>query len=188
MEAIVISGMSAAGKTTVSLILSKRLGVKAIGGGDILREMAKERGYTPTGDDWWDTDEGIKFLQEREGNTEFDKEADNRLRNKIRAGDIVVTSYTAPWLIKEGFKVWLSATADTRAERMSKRDKTDLIKSEDVVKVRDTGNHKLYMELYNIDLNNDTTPFDLIIDANDKTPEQIADLILTKLKERNAKK
>ncbi len=176
--------MSAAGKTTVSRILANRLGVQAIGGGEILREMAKERGYNPEGDDWWDTDEGIRFLREREGNLEFDKEADNRMHKKINSGNIVVTSYTAPWIIKEGFKVWLSASPDTRAVRMAKRDNTDLGKSESVVKLRDTENRKLYMELYHINLNNDTSPFDLIIDTNNKTPEQIADIILTNAKNK----
>jgi cytidylate kinase len=172
--------MSAAGKTTVSKIIAKRLDVKAIGGGEILREIAKERGYNPEGEDWWDTDEGMKFLKEREGNLEFDKLADIKMRNKIKAGDIVVTSYTAPWIIDSGFKVWLSASAVTRAKRMAKRDKTDIEKSEDVVKIRDVENLKLYKELYNIDLNNDTTPFDMVVDTEGKTPDEIADIILSR--------
>ncbi len=179
--------MSAAGKTTVSRILAKRLGVEAIGGGEILREMASERGYNPVGDDWWDTDEGIRFLRERESDPEFDKEADSRLRKKIIAGNIVITSYTAPWIIKEGFKIWLSATQDTRAKRMSKRDKTNLEKSEGVVKLRDSENYGLYKELYGIDLLNDTAPFDLIIDTNKKTPEQISEIILENAEKRRNK-
>ncbi len=185
MEAIVISGMSAAGKTTVSRILANRLGVNAIGGGEILREMAKERGYDPTGDDWWDTDQGMKFLKEREADSEFDKEADNRLRMKIRKGNIIITSYTAPWITKEGFKVWLSASTGTRTERMAKRDRLTIEKTKGIVKVRDIENIKLYKELYGINLDNDTKPFDLIIDTNDKDPEQIADIILENIGKRN---
>ena len=36
-----------------------------VGGGDILKEIAHEEGYNATGDDWWDTAEGMKFLKER---------------------------------------------------------------------------------------------------------------------------
>ena len=176
--------MSAAGKTTVSRILAKRLGVEAIGGGEILREMARERGYNPTGDDWWDTEEGMKFLKEREADPEFDKEVDSRLRAKIKAGNIIITSYTAPWIVNGGFKVWLSATTGTRTERMARRDKLTIEKTKGIVKVRDIENRKLYKELYGINLDNDTSPFDLIIDTNDKDPEQIAEIILAEQERR----
>ncbi|MCL5008301.1 MAG: hypothetical protein M1156_00200 [Candidatus Marsarchaeota archaeon] len=63
---------------------------------------------------------------------------------------------------------------------MAKRDKTDIEKSEDVVKIRDVENLKLYKELYNIDLNNDTTPFDMVVDTEGKTPDEIADIILSR--------
>ena len=107
MEAIVLSGMPAAGKTTVAEIISKRKNFKVLGGGDVLKEMAESRGYKVTGKDWWDTEEGAKFLKERETNPNFDKEVDRRMREKIIAGNIVVTSYTAPWITDAGFKVWL---------------------------------------------------------------------------------
>ena len=45
MEAIIISGKPAAGKTTVAQIIAERLHIKTIGGGDILKELALERGF-----------------------------------------------------------------------------------------------------------------------------------------------
>src|SRR5208283_3397038 len=144
MKAIILSGMPAVGKTTVAQILSKRLGVKTIGGGEILREMARERGYDPTGDDWWDTEEGIKFLRERKTDSEFDKEADKRMVDKINSGNIIVTSYTAPWISKEGIKIWLSASVEVRAERMAKRDHTELSESTQALRIRDKENIELY--------------------------------------------
>lgn len=185
MEAIIISGKSAAGKTTVAQIIAAKLRIKTIGGGDILRELALERGYKPTGVEWWDTPDGIKFLRERKGNPDFDKEADRILAKKIKAGDIVVTSYTAAWIFKEGFKVWLDGSKKTRAARMRKRDKTGQAESMKVVKIRDEDNFSVYKKLYNIDFGTDKTPFDLVIDTNSKTPEEISEMILKKFRERN---
>jgi CMP/dCMP kinase len=186
MEAIILCGYPAAGKTTVGELISKKLGCKLVGVGDILKEMAKERGYTVTGSDWWDTTEGMRFAKERETNPNFDWEADKKLIKKLEEGNIVVTSYTAPWISKTGFKVWLKGNVKNRAERMAKRDGTDITESTNALKVRDTENKKLYKNLYDIDFGNDLTPFDLVVDTNDIIPEQVADIIIKKYKEKQA--
>ena len=178
MEAIVLSGFSAVGKTTAAKIIADRLGLKVVGGGDILREMAEDRGYHPQGEDWWDTEEGIRFAKERDTNPDFDKEADERLVRKIAKGDIVVTSYTTPWITDKGFKVWLKGTPECRAERMTARDKTDLQECIRVINIRDKENIRLYKSLYNIDFGTDLRPFDLVIETDNKTPEEVAELII----------
>jgi CMP/dCMP kinase len=183
MKAIIISGMPAAGKTTVANILGKRLNLPVVGAGDLLKEMAKDRGYTPGGEDWWDTSEGIKFMKERETNPDFDREVDARLLEKLEKGDIIVTSYTAPWISKTGFKVWLNAKVENRAERMARRDNVGLADTTKATKIRDRENYKLYKNLYNFDFGKDLSPFDMVIDTNNILPEQVADMILAKIKE-----
>ena len=37
-----------------------------LGGTDILKQMAIERGYKPGGEEWWDTSEGMRFLAREE--------------------------------------------------------------------------------------------------------------------------
>jgi cytidylate kinase len=180
MEAIVICGMPAAGKTTLARILGARLGLPMLGGNDILEEMAIERGYKSGGDDWWDTEEGLRFLAERAANPDFDKETDRRMRERIAKGDVVATSYTAPWIIKEGFKVWLSATPETRARRMAARDGRDARDTLKVILERDEENRKLYKNLYGIDFGNDLAPFDAVVLTDDKDSGQVADIVIEK--------
>jgi cytidylate kinase len=183
MKAIIISGMPAAGKTTVAMILAKELGIKMIGAGDLLKEMAKERGYTPGGDDWWDTPDGIKFAKERETNPDFDKEVDSKLIKKIEAGNVIVTSYTAPWISEHGFKIWLDAKTENRAGRMARRDNTNIEQTMKTTKIRDKENYKIYKSLYNMEFGKDMSPFDMIIDTDSKPVEEVAQMILSKIKE-----
>ncbi len=185
MEAIIISGLPAVGKTTAATIIGHKLGLPVMGGGDILREMAIDRGYTATGEHWWDTTEGIKFIRERQANSVLDKEADKRLAEKIDAGNVVITSYTAPWIAKTCFKVWLIGSIEKRAERMAKRDGVSVESCIKVTKVRDAENRKLYLKLYNIYFGVDTKPFDMVVDTNAKTAEEVAEIVIKKLKERN---
>ena len=186
MKAIIISGMPAAGKTTVAGILGKKLGLKVVGMGDVLKEMAKEQGYSITGEDWWDTSEAMKFLKERETNPDFDREADTKLIEMISKGDIIITSWTAPWLSKDGYKVWLAAKVQNRAARMARRDNTNEKEALSTTKTRDRENYKLFKGLYNFELGKDLTPFDLIVDTDSIAAEQVAEIVLKKIKEKLA--
>jgi len=183
MKAFILCGMPAAGKTVTARAIAEKLGLKMIGGGDVLKEMAKDRGYKVTGEGWWDTPDGIRFLRERETNPEFDKEADRRMAAKIEKGDIVVTSYTMPWLTKQGVKCWLEASQETRAKRMAERDGMEVSKALEVVKIRDRENFELYKKVYGIELGRDMKPFNIIIDVNTITAEEAAEEIIRRAKE-----
>jgi cytidylate kinase len=126
MDTIIVSGMPAVGKTTVSKVISESLGIPLVGGGDVLKEMAVEEGYSPGGGNWWDTSDGMGFLKERKKSPGFDREVDLRLTQKAKKGGVVITSYPLPWLVEKGLKVWLSGSPMTRARRMAKRDSTSV--------------------------------------------------------------
>jgi CMP/dCMP kinase len=184
MRAIIISGMPAVGKTTVSRKVAEALGTPMVGGGDVLKEMAVEEGYTPGGEDWWDKGEGMKFLQERKRSSDFDKEVDARLLQKAKQGDVVITSYPVPWLSKEGLKVWLSGSVKSRATRMSKRDGIPLSKCREILSVRDTENYKLYKKIYGIEFGKDLKPFDLVVETDNIDEARVAEMVIRFVKNR----
>ena len=183
MEAIIISGLPAVGKTETAKQLSAALHIKDVNGGDILKEMARERGYMPSGEGWWDSSDGIRFLKEREGDPQFDKEVDRRMLALIEKGDVVVASWTMPWLSKHGFKVWLDASTDVRAHRMSMRDGTSVEICRKVIEERDRLNYELYEKLYGIKLGKDKKPFDVIINTDNLAVSQVADAIMQKMRD-----
>lgn len=184
MRAIIVSGMPAVGKTTVSRLVADSLGVPVVGGGDVLKEMAVEEGYTPGGEDWWDTAEGMKFLQERKRTSGFDKEVDARLIRKAARGDVVITSYPVPWLTPEGIKVWLTGDVRRRAERMARRDRISVSKCRAVLSVRDRENYALYKNLYAIEFGKDLKPFDLVIDTNTIAESMVAEIVVRFVRRR----
>jgi cytidylate kinase len=184
MRAIIVSGMPAVGKTAVSKILARKLGLTVIGGGDVLKEMAVEQGYTSAGKDWWDTAEGMQFLRERKRSSDFDRDVDSRLLERARSGRVIITSYPIPWLSRDGLNVWLSGSVDSRASRMSKRDGIDEARCKEVLAVRDVENYKLYKKIYQIEFGKDLSPFDLIVDTDSIEKVRVAEIILHYVKNR----
>ncbi len=184
MKAIIISGMPAVGKTTVSRQVAEALKTPMVGGGDVLKEMAVEEGYTPGGDDWWDKGEGMKFLEARKRSPGFDKEVDARLLLRAKKGDVVITSYPVPWLSKEGLKVWLSGSVSSRAKRMSKRDGLSFAECRKVLAVRDLENYRLYKKIYGIEFGKDLSPFDLVVETDAIDESKVAEIVINYVRNR----
>jgi CMP/dCMP kinase len=181
MKAIILCGSPAVGKTTVAKIIASKLGLKLVGGGDILKEIALEEGYNAVGDDWWDTKEGMRFMEERAGSPEFDKEVDRRLLARAKKGGVVMTSYTLPWLTKDGIKVWLSGTKRSRAERMAKRDSSSPEECARVIEARDRENYALYKNLYGIRFGKDLSPFSIVVGTDGVPADDVARAVLKQL-------
>jgi cytidylate kinase len=175
---VIVSGMPSVGKTTVALSIARRFGWKIVAGGDMLKKMAIERGYKPAGADWWDTTQGMQFLSERDSNPDFDKEVDRKLIEIAAGGDVVITSYTLPWIYNGGLKIWLSASQRTRASRLAKRDSISISRASEIVKQRDEENRLLYRKLYGIDFGRDLSVFNFRIDTDKLPAEKVATVAL----------
>jgi len=184
LKAIIISGMPAVGKTTVSKQVAEELKIPMVGGGDVLKEMAVEEGYTPGGEDWWDRGEGMKFLQQRKKSPDFDRDVDARLIQKTKKGDVVITSYPVPWLSKDGLNVWLSGSVKSRAARMARRDGLPVSRCKEVLSIRDEENYKLYKKIYGIEFGRDLKPFDLVIETDAIGEEKVAQIVIRYVKNR----
>jgi len=183
MKAIIISGMPASGKSSLARALSLKLGLKEIDGGKVMMGIAHERGYKTGGSDWWDTPDGIRFLRERERDLDIDREADRRMLQLVKDGNVVATSWTIPWLSKGCVCIWLDASREKRALRASKRDGVPVEESAKTIRLRDRENSDLYERLYGIKLDRDKKPFDIIVNTDDLDTEQVAEQVIKKLKE-----
>ena len=176
IKSIIISGPPAIGKTTIAKGLAKEFDIEYLSGGDILKKLASEQGFQTEGDDWWDTQEGINFLDQRKKNSEFDKNVDNKLKELFSQGGIVVTSYTLPWLVEGGVKIWLDGSKENSALRMTTRDNSSKDEALEIVQKRYNENKIIYKELYGFEFGDDLSVFDKIIETDDLNVEQVLEI------------
>ena len=182
-KSVVLSGPPAIGKTTVAKGLAKEFNLNYLSGGDILKEFAIEQGFSSSGDDWWDTEDGMKFLNQRKENPEFDKKVDEKLIKLFEKGDVVITSYTLPWLIDSGIKLWLSGTIENSAKRMQNRDNMEESSAFEVVNKRFNENKLIYKNLYNFEFGDDLSVFDKIIQTDGINAEQVLEIAKSSVRE-----
>ncbi|RLI18352.1 cytidylate kinase [Candidatus Bathyarchaeota archaeon] len=163
---ICISGLPGCGKSTVAKKLAQKYKLRYVSGGDALKELAVEAGYKPSGEDWWETEEGRRFLNMRMKDPNFDRKVDEKLIEAAKEGNIVLDSWTMPWLLDEGFKIWLDASLEIRASRTAKRDKISLEKAKKLIMEREKKTREIYRRLYGFNLGEDFSPFHIILDTD----------------------
>jgi len=175
-SSVVISGPAAVGKTTLAKGLAKEFGYSVCNGGDILKNIAKDRGYRITGSDWWDTSEAAKFMEERKKDTSFDLLVDEILAEIVAKGRVVITSYTLPWLTRLPLTFWLSASVESRSERMAKRDNINVSDALKIIRSRDNENRRIYKKIYGPKFGEDLKVFDIVLNTELLTLESLIDI------------
>jgi cytidylate kinase len=170
---VCISGMAGTGKSTLAKNLAEKYCLKYYSGGDALKALAAEEGYDSSSDGWWESPDGLRFLEKREENLEFDKAIDDKLLEYAQEGRVLLDSWTMPWLLKTGFKIWLIASVEKRAERIAKRDRIPLKEALEVLKKKETITKAIYKKLYGFMLGEDFKPFNLVLDTNKLSAEEV---------------
>jgi CMP/dCMP kinase len=170
---VCVSGMAGTGKSTLAKKLAQKYRLRHYSGGDALKELAAEEGYTTSGPGWWESSEGLSFLEKRGKDEKFDKAVDDKLLENARQGNVLLDSWTMPWLLPYGFKIWLSASVEKRAERIVKRDKITFKEALEVIKEREGKTKAIYQRLYSFALGEDLTPFHLVLDTDNLSADEV---------------
>jgi len=171
---ICISGMTGSGKSTVAKKLAAKYGLDYFSGGNALKTLAQEEGYNPDVTGWWETAEGLRFLQQRMGDPAFDRRIDEKLLELAEQGNVVIDSWTMPWLLKEGFKIWLEASPQVRAKRVVNRDDISIEEAIKALKEKDERTRQIYNGLYGFDLGHDLSPFNLVLVTDELDPDEVS--------------
>ena len=163
---ICICGMTGCGKSTVAKRLAEKYGLRYVSGGHALKALAADEGYEVGGSGWWESDEGMRFFEQRLDDLEFDRRVDGRLLEWAKQGNVVLDSWTMPWLFNGGFKVWLEASEGVRATRLARRDGMTVEDALKVLRKKDEKTKVIYERLYGFSLSEDFSPFDMILDVS----------------------
>lgn len=166
---IAISGKSGCGNTTVSRLVAERMGLRFIN--FTFRSMAAEHGITLE-----------EVLEKAKADDYWDRAVDERQVAMARQdGGCVLGSRLAIWMLPEAdLKVYLRASADTRAHRILKREGGDLEAIKAFTAERDLQDSARYKALYGID-NDDYSNAHLVVDTDDIGPEEISARIVAAL-------
>jgi cytidylate kinase len=169
---IAISGKSGCGNTTVSRLVSERLGLRFIN--YTFRSLAAERGISLE-----------EALARAGADDSWDREVDRRQTGIAReGGGCVLGSRLAIWMLEEAdLKVYLRAAPETRARRIAGREGGDIESVAAFTAERDRQDRERYLRIYQID-NDDYGFADLVVDADTLDPQGITDSIIATLKEK----
>jgi len=170
---ICVSGLAGTGKSTLAKKIAKKYGLKYYSGGDALRALAREEGLDASRRGWWESPEGLGFLDRRAKDSKFDKAVDDKLLECGRRGNVLLDSWTMPWLIEDGFKIWLLASVEKRAERVAKRDRTTVSEAMAMLREKEAKTKTIYRKLYGFALGEDFKPFDLVLDTENLSEEEV---------------
>jgi cytidylate kinase len=170
---ICVCGMAGSGKSTVAKKLAEKYELKYYSGGDALKALAIEENCKPLKRGWWETDEGMLFLKRREKNPKFDETVDKKLLELAKQGNVVLDSWTMPWLLKKGFKIWLETSPEKRAERIASRDEMSIKGASEVLRSKEERTKAIYKKLYGFSLGEDFKPFHLILDTDNLKAEEV---------------
>lgn len=174
---ITISGLHGTGKSTIGKLIADALKIKYYSTGEVFRELAKQKEMTIE-----------EFTAYAENNPNIDVELDKKVIELAKQGNILIDSQLSGFLLKDiaDFKIHLICPINVRVERMATRDQTSYHEKIVETKLREESELERFNRLYDVDLNDleiINKIFDLIIDTENLTIQQIVYLILSKLKE-----
>jgi cytidylate kinase len=170
---ICISGLAGTGKSTLSKKLAEKYGLRYFSGGDVLKDLAKQEGYNVSVQGWWESPQGLKFLNDRINDPKFDKAVDDKLLEYAHQGNVLLDSWTMPWLLKEGFKIWLEASFEKRAARVAVRDGITAAEAFGVLQEKEARTKAIYKALYGFVLGEDFKPFDFVLDTDNLSADEV---------------
>ncbi len=176
---ITISGPPGSGKTTACSKLSEALGLDAVVFGKIFRELAAEKNLTLG-----------ELGAIAENDPSIDRMIDSRILEIARANpDIILESRLSAYMLSRNaipaFRILLDASPEVRMARVGVREGESLEEATAKTVERQKSEAKRYMKYYGIDIS-DCSVYDLVINTDDMTPDQVLDLILEKVREWDA--
>jgi len=148
---ILICGFSGSGKSYLAENLAKRFsGYKVVHSSGIFKQMQDKQkinsSKTKMNKGWY---EESNFTEKRKKDSSLDKKLDKYLLSLLKSEkNIIIDSWTLPYLTKKGIRIWLIANKEERAKRLALRDKISYKQAIKVIKEKDAFSIAQYKALY----------------------------------------
>ncbi len=174
---LTLSGKHGSGKSAVGKSLTEKIGLKYYSTGEAFRELANEKKMSLE-----------EFTQYVENHPEIDRELDKRIVEIAKKGEIIIDSQLSGHLLQNiaDFKIMLKCPLETRVKRMADRDQTTYEDKLKETMVREKSEQERFKILYDINLE-DHKIYDLIIETENLSIEEVLNKILSVIKSKNLK-
>ncbi len=153
-------------------MLAERLNLRHISIGMLFRDIAVKRGVSL-----------VELSKLAEQDPSIDYELDSLARREAEKGGVVIDGHAAPWLLKglAHLRIAIIAGIDTRVRRLAERDKKSIDEVFHETLLRERMERERFMRIYRIDIS-DYTDFDLIINSERFSPNEIVEIVLQVIK------
>lgn len=175
---ITLGGHLGSGKSTLWKKLAEHFGLKRYSTGDFMRELALERGVSII---------ELNQIAETDGGV-IDSILDERQKKLWAEQDeFIIDGRLAFHFIPHGKKIFLTVTPEEAAKRIfADNTRKGLETHESIddaarnITIRRESENERYMKYYGVHIY-DMSLYDIVIDTNYKTPEQVFDAVIQKL-------
>jgi len=166
---LTVSGPAGSGKSTTAAGLAEALDLEHVSGGDIFRELADERRYTPG-----------EFNELAEEDERIDRDLDRRLYEIARdRNGVVLESRLAGWLAPDAdFRLWLDAPVGVRATRIAEREGKSIEQAREETLRRERSERKRYADYYDIPID-DLSIYDVVVNTARWTASDVLAILTT---------
>lgn len=172
-RSVVISGDLGSGKSTVSLQLAERLGMRRISMGDLYRSMAQERGMS-----------ALQLNLHAERDEAIDDQIDQMQAEMARSGELLIIDSRLAWFyFSNAFKIHLIVDPLVAAQRVMARPASEveayssMTEAVERLQSRSNSERTRFLRKYGVDkakLRN----YDIICDTTRARPEElVADIV-----------
>ncbi|MHA1527090.1 MAG: (d)CMP kinase [Promethearchaeota archaeon] len=178
---LTISGLHGTGKSTIGNLVAEILKLKYYSTGQAFRDLAKERDMT--------LEEFTKYVEDH---SEIDQDLDDKIISIAKQGNVIIDSQLGGFFLEKfvDFKIFLTCPIENRVKRMTERDNTSYEEKLKETKLREQSELERFRKLYNIDLSDEKRLkelYDIIIDTQNLTIEEVVSTIINTIKEKNSK-
>jgi cytidylate kinase len=175
---VIVFGLAGSGKSTLAKRLSSEFGLRKVHPSGVMRDLLEGKVVDPeasrANDGFWETEEGARILEDRLSDDEpVDVAANDILLGEVEKGDVVIDSWSLPWLTNKGVRFYLSAPLEVRAERAAERGGTSPGKTAQLIDKKDNDTRQLFLRLYGFDIKTDHQVFDQTIDTSDLSADDV---------------
>jgi len=152
---ITISGLHGTGKSTYARVVARSFKLRHVSAGELFRQIAAERNCSIA-----------ELSLEAEKDIAVDCLLDDRTRQEIRKGDVVIDGLLASWIAKDtvALKIYLLAPYQTRIGRIASRDGVSYDEAERLTILREQIERRRFKRFYGIDID-DLSIYDLVFNT-----------------------